>query len=152
MPRNTRKQKQKQKQKHPIKSWGYHLIVNAAGCSANAIRSADTICKFNNELVKKIDMVAYGKPRVVRFGSGRCQGYSLVQLIETSNITAHFVEETNDIYLDIFSCKSFNPSVALAVFKKFFGPSNLQTKFFKRQAKSVVSGSQANKRHKTRKQ
>jgi len=147
MPKNTRKKWQKQ---HPIKSWGYHLIVNAAGCSADAIRSADTIRKFNNDLIEEIDMVAHGKPRIVRFGSGRCQGYSLVQLIETSNITAHFVEETNDIYLDIFSCKSFNPSVALAVFKRFFEPSNLQTKFFKRQAASVRLG--ANKRHKTRKQ
>lgn len=143
--RNTRKQK-----KHPIKSWGYHLLVNAAGCSADAIRSADTIRKFNNELIEKIDMVAYGKPRVVRFGSGRCQGYSLVQLIETSNITAHFVEETNDIYLDIFSCKSFNPSIALAVFNDYFGPSNLQTKFFKRQAMSIRT--EVSKRHKTRKQ
>jgi|UniRef100_A0A6C0B0Z1 hypothetical protein len=33
----------------------------------------------------------------------------LVKRIETSNITAHFCEETNDMYLDVFSCKPFNP-------------------------------------------
>lgn len=49
------------------------------------------------KLVKDIDMVPYGGPQVVHFGSGNKAGYTLVQLIETSNITAHFVEETNDL-------------------------------------------------------
>jgi hypothetical protein len=53
--------------------------------------------------VKEIDMVAFGAPRIVRFGSDHCKGYTLVQLIQTSNITAHFAEDTNDVYLDVFS-------------------------------------------------
>lgn len=118
----------------PNGSWGYHLIVNAAGCDLEAIRSKKTIAAFSKELVKGIDMVAYGKPQIVHFGSAQCKGYTLVQLIETSNITAHFVEETNDIYLDIFSCKSFNPKDALRIFDDYFQPHHKQTKFFKRQA------------------
>jgi S-adenosylmethionine/arginine decarboxylase-like enzyme len=117
------------------KYWGYHLIVDASDCIPEAIRSSKTIKEFTKELVDKIDMVAYGAPKVVRFGEGDKQGYSLVQLIETSNITAHFVEETNDIYLDIFSCKTFKQSDALAVFKKYFAPKRVSVQFLKRQAR-----------------
>jgi len=116
------------------KAWGYHLIVNAADCDPQALRSAETIKKFTKALVKKIKMVAYGPPKVVRFGSGKQMGYSLVQLIETSNITAHFAEETNDIYLDIFSCAPYEAADALSVIRDFFSPKKMETKFFNRQA------------------
>ena len=122
------------KRRSPYGSWGYHLIVNAAGCDPEAIRSKKTIAAFCKELVKGIDMIAYGKPQIVHFGSAQCKGYTLVQLIETSNIAAHFVEEMNDIYLDIFSCKTFNPKDALRIFDHYFQPHHKKTKFFKRQA------------------
>jgi len=68
-------------------------------------------------------------PRVVMFGSGNKKGYTLVQLSETSNITAHCVEETNDIYLDIFSCKAFEVKDALTCFRAAFKPARLDTTF-----------------------
>ena len=40
-------------------------------------------------------------------------GYSLVQLIETSAITGHFCDASGDAYLDIFSCKDFDPATAI---------------------------------------
>jgi S-adenosylmethionine/arginine decarboxylase-like enzyme len=114
--------------------WGYHLIVNAGGCDAEAIRSPKTIKAFTKDLVKRIDMKAFGEPRVVRFGQGDILGYSMVQLIETSDITAHFVEPTNDMYLDVFSCKKFNPSDALKVIREWIKPTAMETKFIKRRA------------------
>ena len=125
------------KARAPVESWGYHLVVNAAGCKPEAIRSAAIIREFSKALVERIDMVAYGSPRIVRFGDGNKKGYSLVQLIETSNITAHFVEETNDIYLDIFSCKHFQPNDALEVFQKFFHPQRVEYTMTLRNAPSV---------------
>ena len=116
------------------KSWGYHLIVNAGGCNPTALRSKSVIKDFSKELVKAIDMVAYGEPMIVMFGSGNKKGYSLVQLIETSNITAHFVEQSNDIYLDIFSCKAFKEQDALRVFTRVFSPTTVNTSFTIRQA------------------
>jgi S-adenosylmethionine/arginine decarboxylase-like enzyme len=130
----TRKTKDAKDVKANKKSWGYHLIVDAADCNPDAIRSASEIKAFVKKLVKDIDMIAYGPPKVVMFGEDNKKGYTLVQLIETSNITAHFVEETNDIYLDIFSCKSFNPSIALSTIRQFFSPKKMNTHFLKRQA------------------
>jgi S-adenosylmethionine/arginine decarboxylase-like enzyme len=115
--------------------WGYHLTLDAGECDHAAIRSKATIAAFTKELVEKIDMVAYGPPRIVMFGTGGKKGYTLVQLIETSNITAHFVEEVDAVYLDVFSCKKFKTSDALAVFKKYFKPKTLIKRIFTRQAK-----------------
>ena len=115
-------------------SWGYHLIVNAAGCTPQSIRCSNNIYQFTKTLVRKIDMVAYGEPQIVMFGTGNKKGYTLVQLIETSNITAHFVEETNDLYLDVFSCKPFYPIDVMDVLKDSFKPARSETKFLVRQA------------------
>jgi len=114
--------------------WGHHLILNAYKCTASTIRSKTLIQEFSRELVKKIDMVPYGNPKVVMFGSGNKKGYTLVQLIETSNITGHFVEETNDMYLDVFSCKTFDPKTVCEVVDYYFGPEHLDTKLVSRDA------------------
>ena len=124
----------RQTRKNRNKRWGYHLILNAGKCDPIALRSKATIVSFANALVKEIDMVAFGEPQVVMFGKGEKKGYTLVQLIETSNITAHFVEATNDIYLDVFSCKHFSKQDAIQVFRNFFHPTTIHTTFLTRHA------------------
>jgi len=114
--------------------WGYHLIVNARNCRPAAIRSAETITHFTKTLVKKIDMVPYGEPQVVLFGTGNKKGYTLVQLIETSNICAHFTEETNDMYLDVFSCKPFQSKEVLEVMQSYFDPKHTDSLLLRRDA------------------
>ncbi len=116
-------------------TWGYHLCVDAGKCDPDAIRSKEVIRAFVKELVERIDMKAYGPPRIVMFGTGDKKGYTLVQLIETSDITCHFSEDTGAAYLDIFSCKTFSPQVALNVFDKYFHPQSKCVRFFHRQAR-----------------
>uniref|UniRef100_A0A6C0JNW8 S-adenosylmethionine decarboxylase n=1 Tax=viral metagenome TaxID=1070528 RepID=A0A6C0JNW8_9ZZZZ len=114
--------------------WGYHLILDASKCVSSRIQCATNIKRFSNELVKRIDMVAYGDPQIVKFGTGNKAGYTLVQLIETSNICAHFVDETSDMYLDVFSCKPFNPTDVEAMVGLYFGPKHTNRVFLTRQA------------------
>jgi S-adenosylmethionine/arginine decarboxylase-like enzyme len=123
-----------EKEMSETKSWGYHLIVNAAKCDAKAMSDKDVIYKFVKELVKEIDMVAYGEPQIVRFGTGNKAGYTLVQLIETSNICVHFADENREIYLDVFSCKEFEPKIVLNVLKKYFKNESFNMHFLERQA------------------
>lgn len=120
--------------------WGYHLILDCGRCLPTTIRSYDLIHKFSKTLVKKIDMVPFGEPQVIMFGTGNKKGYTLVQLIETSNICAHFVEETNDMYLDVFSCKPFNPSDVKEVVNNFFIPEEMKETFLNRQAPLIKNG------------
>lgn len=114
--------------------WGHHLILDASKCTPSKIRCPQNIQNFARTLVKRIDMVPYGQPQVQHFGSGNKAGYTLVQLIETSNITAHFVEETNDVYLDVFSCKPFNPTDVQDVAREFFEFQGANMQFLNRQA------------------
>ena len=118
----------------PLRTWGKHLILDAAGCSPKMIGSSPVITNFAKTLVKRIDMVAFGEPQVVMFGSGNKKGYTLVQLIETSNITAHFVEENNSMYLDVFSCKDFDPIVVKETVEEFFEAKQMNLKVLMRQA------------------
>lgn len=100
-------------------------MLNAGKCLPDAIRSHKAIDAFARQLVRDIDMVAYGKPQIKMFGSGNKKGYTLVQLIETSNICAHFAEESNDMYLDVFSCKDFDAEEVKKIVGKFFSPAHV---------------------------
>jgi S-adenosylmethionine/arginine decarboxylase-like enzyme len=117
--------------------WGYHLIADFGKCVPASIRCRRNIIRFSNTLVKEIDMVPYGEPSVEHFGEGNKSGFTLVQLIQTSNICAHFVEETNDIYLDVFSCKPFDPKVVERVTSLYFAPKVCNRVFLQRQAPKV---------------
>lgn len=114
--------------------WGYHLILDASGCDHDAITSHDTIYNFVKQLVTDIDMVAYGEPQIVDFGTGNKAGYTLVQLIETSNICAHFVNQYDHMYLDVFSCKPFDPEAVIKLVAEYFKSTNYNTAFIERQA------------------
>jgi len=118
----------------PLRTWGKHLILDAAKCAPRLIRDPRVIANFARTLVERIDMVPYGEPQVVLFGSGNKKGYTLIQLIETSNITAHFVEENNSMYLDVFSCKDFDPSVVQETVDEFFDAKRFKTTLILRQA------------------
>jgi len=119
--------------------WGFHLMIDARNCLGHSIRSKQIIHNFTKELVKKIDMVPFGEPQIVHFGSGNKAGYTLVQLIETSNICAHFVEETNDMYLDVFSCKSFSNTDVTQTLYKYFSPEYTNIYYRVRTAKNELS-------------
>jgi S-adenosylmethionine/arginine decarboxylase-like enzyme len=115
------------------KPFGYHLIMDAAGCDPEAI-TKPRIREFIQTLITKIHMIAFGPTRIIKFGRGKIAGLTVMQFIEKSDITIHFLEQTNDAYFDLFSCKSFDPAVAIKLFKHYFNPIHIKTKFIKRQA------------------
>lgn len=117
------------------RAWGIHGVFNIYKACPTSIRSAQNIYNFNKSLVQRIDMKAYGEPQIVHFGSDDKAGYTLCQLIETSNICAHFVEETNCIYLDVFSCKNFDSRDVEEVVKAYFKPEAIQKQVLIRHAK-----------------
>jgi S-adenosylmethionine/arginine decarboxylase-like enzyme len=112
--------------------WGWHLSVDASQCNLAKITDGENIRNFSNQLVKDIDMVAYGEPQIINFGSGDKQGYTLVQLIETSNICAHFANELNAIFLDVFSCKEFDKETVKRLVVEYFDAGELQTYYNER--------------------
>lgn len=101
--------------------WGLATSIDLYGCNADAIRSAEKIRAFVDALCTLIDMKKFGPTVVVDFGEDpRVSGYSMTQLIETSLISGHFANQSNAVYLDIFSCKAYSPYRAAAFAKAFF--------------------------------
>lgn len=103
--------------------YGKHLIVTARGCNENLLEK-DAIANFMTELVDRIDMVAFGDPLVERFGEGVQEGISGVQLIHTSAIVVHTNDQARDLYLDVFSCKTFSEDDVLEFVQQVFNPTS----------------------------
>lgn len=114
------------------KLWGWHLSVNASFCDKSKITDYDTVYNFTKQLVKDIDMEAYGEPAIVHFGHDDKSGFTMTQLISTSNICAHFANDLNAIFLDCFSCKPFEHQVVIDLIKQYFGAEHVSTHFIER--------------------
>jgi S-adenosylmethionine/arginine decarboxylase-like enzyme len=116
--------------------WGYHLILDCKNCDLEKIQSPDYIKDFVETLVDKIEMIPFGEPNIQHFATHNSDaaGFSLVQLIETSSITGHFVDKSGDAYLDIFSCKKFDTKKVEELVKSFFNPKKISTTYLTRQA------------------
>ena len=108
-----------------VDAWGLASGIDLHNCNPETIRSAEKIKQFVIELCKKIQMKRFGECQVVNFGEDeKVAGFSMVQLIETSCISAHFANQTNTVYLDVFSCKYYSPHDAAEFAKKFFEASD----------------------------
>ena len=109
-------------------------MLDCSGCGG--ITDADNIRAFVKKLVTAIDMVAVGEPWIERtaVGSPDKEGFSMYQLIVTSNISAHFIDESKHIYLDVFSCKEFDIDIVKSVVTSYFNPTKFNTNFVRRNA------------------
>ena len=94
------------------RSWGMVASVNVYGCDKDIIKTPSLIKDFIVALSDSIDMKRHGEPMIERFAEGSLEGYSALQFIETSSITMHFDEGEDRAFVDIFSCKYFEPEAA----------------------------------------
>ena len=109
-------------------AWGIASSFDIYNCDSEAIRNAEKIQQFVIELCDLIEMKRFGETKIVNFGEDeRVAGYSMVQLIETSLISAHFANLTNAVYLDVFSCKPYDPEIVADFAKRFFAGSHCVT-------------------------
>jgi S-adenosylmethionine/arginine decarboxylase-like enzyme len=117
-------------------TWGYHLLLDCSCGDVYKITSKDNVYKFIKELVPAIGMVAFGEPWIEHFATHDPDkaGISMCQMIETSNITGHFVDKNGNFYIDVFSCKPFDHNIVLNIVDKYFSPHRIRTHFISRDA------------------
>jgi S-adenosylmethionine/arginine decarboxylase-like enzyme len=114
--------------------FGYHTMLDCAGCN-DGISNKETIYEFVKELMVNIDMTAHGEPVIEYLLPGDPkQGYSLMQLITTSNICGHFMELDGTAYFDVFSCKEYNHQAVIDTVNKYFSPKKTRVNFITRHA------------------
>ena len=113
--------------------WGLMTSINLYDCDPASIRSAETIKGYVVELCELIGMKRFGECQIVHFGKdARVEGFSMIQLIETSLISGHFANLTNAAYIDVFSCKPYEPNQIATFSKEFFRASSAQLHILER--------------------
>ncbi len=90
------------------------------GCDKTLLKDSQAIKKFVKELCVIINMKRVGPTMVKRFGHKNLRGNSMMQFIETSSIVGHFDEIWDRAFIDVFSCKTFDPKIAGKFAKEFF--------------------------------
>lgn len=108
------------------------MSVDLGECDYSLLTNKKKIAEFCDKLCKEIKMVAHGKPIIKRFGEGDLEGYSAIQFIETSSITAHLDEFGLRAFIDIFSCKTFDEKKAKIFCQKFFKAKKVRVRNFYR--------------------
>ena len=104
-----------------VNSWGISTSIDLHSCNPKFVRDAGKIKEFVVQLCELIKVKRFGKCIVINFGEKEdVQGFSMTQLIDTSLLSGHFANKTNNIYLDIFSCKYYNPHKVVEFCKNFF--------------------------------
>ena len=101
--------------------WGLLAALDLHGCERASLADPDAIRRFVAILIDAIGMRAHGALMIERFGDGELEGWSAMQFIETSSITLHADEVGGRCFVDVFSCRPFDPGVAAAVAVAHFG-------------------------------
>lgn len=108
-------------------NYGKELILDLHGCTATFDRPM--IKQYFVILCMKINMDRCDLhfwdyedyPEEYKEAPAHLKGISAIQFIKTSNITIHTLDEMKRVYLNIFSCKDFDPKVVAGFSQEWFG-------------------------------
>ncbi len=115
-----------------LKCWGLLASLDLRSCNPTYIRQPEKIKELIIGLCSAIKMKRFGEPMIKKFGNGDLLGYSAIQFIETSSLTFHFDETENRAFIEIFSCKFFEPQKAAGFCRKFLGAKKSRLRYYLR--------------------
>ena len=112
-------------------AWGETLTIDLGECDGDIIRDGNLIKEFMETLIKKIGMKQYGNVLLERFAlhDTKVAGYSAMVFLETSSITSHYAEESNSVYIDIFSCSDIPRRIAIDYCMQYFKAKYVRSNF-----------------------
>ena len=113
-----------------MKEWGWHYSVDGVG--DDRVKDGETIKAFGFDLIKSVNMEAHGECQLEHFGKDNKKGWTFSQLITTSNMCMHCVDSTNEVYMDLFSCKPIEVNVVKNKLKEYFNLEVHNDRFFVR--------------------
>ena len=119
--------------------YGIELILDLHGCDISNFNRV-SIRNYFKQLCKLIDMQRCelhfwddeGLPEEERQTSPHTQGTSAVQFILTSSIVIHTLDQLKAVYINIFSCKEFDPSIVERFTVDWFSAKQCTARFLER--------------------
>ena len=121
------------------KPYGFELILDLHGCDVRKFTRKSieeymvAICEAIKMEREDLHFWDYdGVPAEEISNEAHLSGTSAVQFITTSNIVIHTLDLLGAVYVNIFSCKSFDKKVAEKLTKEFFGAKEIKIHFIER--------------------
>ena len=119
--------------------YGIELILDMHGCDTSKFTRA-SITEYFERLCELIDMQRddlhfWDDVAVLeedKQTSPHTQGTSAVQFILTSSIVIHALDQLRAVYINIFSCKVYDPKVAEEFSVKWFGANDYSARLLDR--------------------
>lgn len=119
--------------------YGTELILDLHGCDP-ATFTRESISAYFERLCVLIDMKRedlhfwddVGVPEEDKQTSPHTQGTSAVQFILTSSIVIHALDQLGAVYINMFSCKAFDPKVAEEFSVEWFRAGECSARFIDR--------------------
>ena len=120
-------------------NYGIELILDLHGCDV-ATFNRESISEYFLQLCELIDMQRedlhfwddVGIADEDKQTSPHTQGTSAVQFILTSSIVIHALDQLRSVYINIFSCKTFDPEIAEKFTAEWFGAGECSARFIDR--------------------
>ena len=108
--------------------YGWELTLDMHNCDPTVFNQTQ-LRLFFKTLCEKIGMVQADlhfwdyedDPEAKRRAPPHLKGTSAVQFIETSSVTIHALDDLRCVYLNVFSCKSFDPEAVKTLCRDWFG-------------------------------
>ncbi|MBK17501.1 MAG: hypothetical protein CMM52_01500 [Rhodospirillaceae bacterium] len=122
-----------------MEKYGVELILDMHGCDPKTF-TRDSISRYFEKLCVLIDMKRedlhfwddVGVAEEDKQTSPHTQGTSAVQFILTSSIVIHALDQLEAVYINMFSCKEFDPRIAEDFSVEWFGSKQCSARFIER--------------------
>ena len=122
-----------------MEKFGVELILDLHDCNTSTF-TRESISRYLEGLCELIDMKReelyfwddIDIPEEERQASPHTQGTSAVQFILTSSIVIHTLDQLRSIYINLFSCKDFDPKLAEKFTVDWFGAGSFTARFIER--------------------
>ena len=122
-----------------MEKFGVELILDLHDCDTSTF-TRESISRYLEGLCELIDMKReelyfwddIDVPEEERQASPHTQGTSAVQFILTSSIVIHTLDQLSSIYINMFSCKDFDPKLAEKFTVDWFGAGSFTARFIER--------------------
>jgi len=123
----------------PANPYGYELILDLHGCDRSTF-NRPSLREFFKKLCTQIEMKRCklhfwddaGLPAEQCQTSPHTKGTSAVQFILTSSVVIHTLDLLDAAYVNIFSCKLFDPIAAEQLTREWFAAKECRSRFIPR--------------------
>ena len=110
-----------------MKPYGKELILDLHHCDTSKFNRKDLTIFFKQvcDLIdmKRCKLIFWdykGYPKEYEKAADHLKGTSAIQFISTSDVRIHTLDALKKVYINIFTCKDFDPKVAAEFCKNYF--------------------------------